>query len=173
MSMGGPGYQRRNAQAHARHGGCLRAGAACRLRGGLGRRRCRLLLDTASTNIGNWSLRPDAEHMEKAFLFGGSPRPAESTAAMLIRAGWGQVLTIFFPAPTIFLRPWPPRGKWRLKADPAQLVDKLENGTNHATNIKKWTDGARRSGAVDALAGFFQKRSFQLTSKESGCADRE
>ncbi|HWO29728.1 MAG TPA: hypothetical protein VNO32_13115, partial [Candidatus Acidoferrum sp.] len=48
-----------------------------------------------------------------------------------------------------------------LKADPAQLVDKLgERFEITRTNIKKWTVGSPIQAPLDALAGFFKERSF-------------
>src|SRR6266550_3618511 len=74
MSMGGPGYQ---AMTHrSTHGtvAAFGAGAAAGCAAGLGAQQMRLLLDYSAqqtSGIGAWSR--DAEHMEKAFLFGGMP----------------------------------------------------------------------------------------------------
>src|SRR6202043_2425231 len=96
MSMGGPGYQ---AMTHrSTHGtvATFAAGAAAGCAAGLGAQQMRLLLDYSAqqtSGIGAWSR--DAEHMEKAFLFGGKPAAGGVTAAMLIRSGWTGVDDVF------------------------------------------------------------------------------
>src|ERR1700738_4735700 len=74
MSMGGPGYQA--ATHRSTHGtvAAFGAGAAAGCAAGLSAEKMRLLLDYTAqqtSGIGAWSR--DAEHMEKAFLFGGKP----------------------------------------------------------------------------------------------------
>src|SRR6266700_3346107 len=115
MSMGGPGYQM--ATHRSTHGtvATFAAGAAAGCAAGLNAQQMRLLLDYSAqqtSGIGAWSR--DAEHMEKAFLFGGRPAAGGVIAGMLIRAGWTGVDDIFSGPDNFF----------------------------------------------DALAGFFQKRSF-------------
>jgi 2-methylcitrate dehydratase PrpD len=98
--------------------------------------------------------------MEKAFLFGGKPAAAAVTAAMLIRAGWTGVDDVF-SGPDNFFEALAPREGGTLKADPAILVEKLgERYEITRTNIKKWTAGSPIQAPLDALAGFFQQRSF-------------
>ena len=79
MCMGGPGYQA--ATHRSTHGtvATFGAGAAAGCAAGLRAQQMRLLLDYSAqqtSGIGAWSR--DAEHMEKAFLFGGKPQRAES-----------------------------------------------------------------------------------------------
>src|SRR5258708_2582862 len=128
---------------------------------GLNPSQMRFLLDSAAqhtSGIGAWSR--DAEHMEKAFLFGGKPAAAAVTAAMLIRSGWTGVDHIF-SGPDNFFEALAPREGGVLKADPAILVDKLgERYEITRTNIKKWTVGSPIQAPLDALARFFQQRSF-------------
>jgi 2-methylcitrate dehydratase PrpD len=161
MSMGGPGYQ--VATHRSTHGtvAAFGAGAAAGCAAGLGAPQMRLLLDYSAqqtSGIGAWSR--DAEHMEKAFLFGGKPAAGGVTAAMLIRAGWTGVDDIF-SGPDNFFEALAPRENGAVKADPTQLVDKLGERYEIArTNIKKWTVGSPIQAPLDALAGFFQKRSF-------------
>src|SRR5260221_296145 len=161
MSMGGPGYQA--ATHRSTHGtvAAFGAGAAAGCAAGLGAQEMRLLLDYSAqqtSGIGAWSR--DAEHMEKAFLFGGKPAAGGVTAAMLIRAGWTGVDDIF-SGPDNFFEALAPRENGEVKADPAQLVEKLgERYEITRTNIKKWTVGSPIQAPLDALAGFFQKRSF-------------
>jgi 2-methylcitrate dehydratase PrpD len=161
MSMGGPGYQ--VATHRSTHGtvAAFGAGAAAGCAAGLGAQQMRLLLDYSAqqtSGIGAWSR--DAEHMEKAFLFGGKPAAGGVTAAMLIRAGWTGVDDIF-SGPDNFFEALALRENGVVKADPTQLVEKLgERYEITRTNIKKWTVGSPIQAPLDALAGFFQQRSF-------------
>ena len=161
MSMGGPGYQA--ATHRSTHGtvAAFAAGAAAGCAAGLGAQQMRLLLDYSAqqtSGIGAWSR--DAEHMEKAFLFGGKPAAGGVTAAMLIRSGWTGVDDIF-SGPDNFFEALAPRENGVVKADPGQLVEKLgERYEITRTNIKKWTVGSPIQAPLDALAGFFQKRAF-------------
>jgi 2-methylcitrate dehydratase PrpD len=161
MSMGGPGYQA--ATHRSTHGtvAAFGAGAAAGCAAGLGAQQMRLLLDYSAqqtSGIGAWSR--DAEHMEKAFLFGGKPAAGGVTAAMLIRAGWTGVDDIF-SGPDNFFEALAPRENGVVKADPTQLVEKLGERYEIArTNIKKWTVGSPIQAPLDALAGFFKQRSF-------------
>jgi 2-methylcitrate dehydratase PrpD len=161
MSMGGPGYQA--ATHRSTHGtvAAFGAGAAAGCAAGLGAQQMRLLLDYSAqqtSGIGAWSR--DAEHMEKAFLFGGKPAAGGVTAAMLIRSGWTGVDDVF-SGPDNFFEAMAPRENGVVKADPTQLVEKLGERYEIArTNIKKWTVGSPIQAPLDALAGFFKKRSF-------------
>jgi 2-methylcitrate dehydratase PrpD len=161
MCMGGPAYQ---AYTHrSTHGtvAVFGAGAAAGCASALNARQMRFLLDYAAqqtSGIGAWAR--DAEHMEKAFLFAGKPAAGAVTAAMLIRSGWTGVEDIF-SGPDNFFEAYAPRENGMMKADPEQLVDKLgERFEITRTNIKKWTVGSPIQAPLDALVGFFQKRSF-------------
>src|SRR5437879_4421653 len=161
MSMGGPAYQA--ATHRSTHGtvAVFAAGAAAGCAAGLEAQQMRLLLDYSAqqtSGIGAWSR--DAEHMEKAFLFGGRPAAGGVIAGMLIRAGWTGVDDIF-SGPDNFFDALAPRENGVVKANPTQLVEKLgERYEITRTNIKKWTVGSPIQAPLDALAGFFQKRSF-------------
>lgn len=161
MSMGGPAYQA--ATHRSTHGtvAVFGAGAAAGCAAGLNAQQMRFLLDYTAqqvSGIGAWSR--DLEHMEKAFLFGGKPAAAGVTTAMLIRSGWTGVHDIF-SGPDSFFEAYSPRENGVMKADPSQLVDKLgERYEITRTNIKKWTVGSPIQAPLDALTGFFQKRSF-------------
>src|SRR5256884_4115294 len=128
---------------------------------GLRAQQMRLLLDYSAqqtSGIGAWSR--DAEHMEKAFLFGGKPAAGGVTAAMLVRAGWTGVDDIF-SGPDNFFEAYAPRENGVIKADPSMLVEKLgERYEITRTNIKKWTVGSPIQAPLDALEGFFKKRAF-------------
>src|SRR6202035_5238918 len=102
----------------------------------------------------------DAEHMEKAFLFAGKPAAGAVLAASLIQSGWSGVQDVF-SGPDNFFEALAPRENGAIKADPTVLVDKLGERYEIArTNIKKWTVGSPIQAPLDALAGFFKKRSF-------------
>jgi 2-methylcitrate dehydratase PrpD len=161
MSMGGPAYQ---ATTHrSTHGtvAMFGASAAAGCAAGLNAKQFRFLLDYSAqqvSGIGAWSR--DAEHMEKAFLFGGKPAAGGVTTAMLTRSGWTGVDDIF-SGPDNFFDAYAPRENGVPKADLAQLSDKLgERYEITRTNIKKWTVGSPIQAPLDALTGFFQKRSF-------------
>src|SRR5712664_1387353 len=161
MSMGGPGYQA--ATHRSTHGtvAAFGAGAAAGCAAGLSAEKMRLLLDYSAqqtSGIGAWSR--DAEHMEKAFLFGGKPAAGAVTAAMLVRAGWTGVDDIFSGSDNFF-EALAPRENGVVRADPTQLIEKLGERYEIArTNIKKWTVGSPIQAPLDALAGFFKQRSF-------------
>ncbi len=161
MSMGGPAYQTLTHRSTHGTAASFAAAAASGCLAGLNAMQMRFLLDYAAqqtSGIGAWSR--DAEHMEKAFLFGGKSAAAAVTAAMLIRSGWTGVDDIFSGADNFF-EALAPREGGVLKADPALLVEKLgERFEITRTNIKKWTVGSPIQAPLDALAGFFQQRSF-------------
>src|ERR1700704_3591381 len=161
MSMGGPGYQ---AMTHrSTHGtvAAFAAGAAAGCAASLDAQQMRFLLDYSAqqtSGIGAWSR--DLEHMEKAFLFAGKPAAGGVTAAMLIRSGWTGVDDIFSGSDNFF-EALAPRENGVVKADPAQLVEKLgERYEITRTNIKKWPVGSPIQAPLDALAGFFKQRKF-------------
>ena len=161
MSMGGPGYQA--ATHRSTHGtvAAFAAGAAAGCAVGLDAQQMRFLLDYSAqqtSGIGAWSR--DAEHMEKAFLFGGKPAAGGVTAAMLIRSGWTGVDDVF-SGPDNFFEALAPRDGGVINADPTQLAEKLgERYEITQTNIKKWSVGSPIQAPLDALAGFFTKHSF-------------
>src|SRR5260221_1594263 len=161
MSMGGPAYQ---ASTHrSTHGtvASFGAGAAAGCAASLSAEKMRLLLDYTAqqtSGIGAWSR--DAEHMEKAFLFGGKPAAGAVMAATLIQSGWSGVDDVF-SGPDNFFKALAPRENGVIKADPPALVDKLgERYEITRTNIKKWTVGSPIQAPLHALAGFFRQRSF-------------
>ena len=161
MSMGGPGYQ---ANTHRSTHGTVAgfaAGAAAGCAANLNARQMRFLLDYTAqqtSGIGAWSR--DAEHMEKAFLFGGKPAAAAITTATLIRSGWTGVDDIFSGSDNFF-DAYAPRENGVMKADPSQLIEKLGERYEIArTNIKKWTVGSPIQAPLDAMVIFFQKKSF-------------
>jgi 2-methylcitrate dehydratase PrpD len=161
MSMGGPGYQAATHRSTHGTAAAFGAGAAAGCAAGLSAEKMRLLLDYSAqqtSGIGAWSR--DAEHMEKAFLFGGRPAAGGVMAATLIRSGWSGVEDIF-SGPDNFFEALAPRENGVVKADPAILVEKLgERYEITRTNIKKWTVGSPIQAPLDALVNFFKQRSF-------------
>src|SRR6202022_431405 len=161
MSMGGPGYQA--ATHRSTHGtvATFASGAAAGCAASLNPQQMRFLLDYTAqqtSGIGAWSR--DAEHMEKAFLFGGKPAAGAVLAATLIQAGWSGV-DVVFSGPDNFFEALAPRENGAIKADPTALVDKLGERYEIArTNIKKWTVGSPIQAPLDALVAFFKQRSF-------------
>jgi 2-methylcitrate dehydratase PrpD len=161
MSMGGPGYQA--ATHRSTHGtvASFAAGAAAGCAAALNPQQMRYLLDYSAqqtSGIGAWSR--DAEHMEKAFLFGGKPAAGGVTAAMMIHAGWTGVDDVF-SGPDNFFEALAPRENGAIKADPSQLVEKLGERYEIArTNIKKWTVGSPIQAPLDAMVLFFKQRQF-------------
>ena len=161
MSMGGPAYQ--TATHRSTHGtvATFAAGAAAGCAMSLNAQQMRLLLDYSAqqtSGIGAWTR--DTEHMEKAFLFGGKPAAGAVTAAFLVQSGWTGVDDVF-TGPDNFFEALAPRENGAIKADPSMLVEKLgERYEITRTNIKKWTVGSPIQAPLDALEGFFKKRSF-------------
>jgi 2-methylcitrate dehydratase PrpD len=161
MSMGGPAYQALTHRSTHGTAAAFGAGAAAGCAASLNAEKMRLLLDYTAqqtSGIGAWSR--DAEHMEKAFLFGGKPAAGAVMAATLIQSGWSGVSDVF-SGPDNFFEAFAPRENGAIKADPAALVDKLgERYEVTRTNIKKWTVGSPIQAPLDALAGFFKQRTF-------------
>jgi 2-methylcitrate dehydratase PrpD len=161
MSMGGPAYQ--TATHRSTHGtvATFAAAAAAGCAAGLNAKQFRYLLDYAAqqtSGIGAWAR--DMEHMEKAFLFGGKPAAGGVATSTLIRSGWTGVDDVFSGSDNFF-EAYAARENSVLKADPSQLTKGLgERYEITRTNIKKWTVGSPIQAPLDALAGFFQKRSF-------------
>jgi 2-methylcitrate dehydratase PrpD len=161
MSMGGPAYQALTHRSTHGTAAAFGSGAAAGCAASLDAEKMRLLLDYTAqqtSGIGAWSR--DAEHMEKAFLFGGKPAAGAVLAATLIRSGWSGVADVF-SGPDNFFEAFAPRENGVIKADPAALAEKLgERYEITRTNIKKWTVGSPIQAPLDALAGFFKQRSF-------------
>jgi 2-methylcitrate dehydratase PrpD len=161
MCMGGPAYEA--ATHRSTHGtvAVFGAGAAAACAAGFDAQQCRFQLDYSSQQVSGFGVwKRDDVHMEKGFLFGGKPAAGAVTAAMLVRSGFTGVDDVF-SGPENFFVAFAPQENGVLKADPAQLVDKLGERYEIArTNIKKWTVGSPIQAPLDALAGFFKQRSF-------------
>jgi len=87
----------------------------------------------------------DAEHVEKAFDFGGMPARNGVTAATMVAAGFTGVDDVF-SGERNFFEAYAPR------PDPEQLTEQLGKRFEiMGTNIKKWSVGSPAQSALDAL----------------------
>lgn len=92
----------------------------------------------------------DADHIEKAFDFGGMPARNGMAAASMVAAGFTGIDDIF-SGERNFLQ------AYAAAPDPAKLSEAL--GANFeimATNIKKWSAGSPAQSAIDALLHLMQ-----------------
>jgi 2-methylcitrate dehydratase PrpD len=161
MSLGGPSYQTLTHRSNHGTAGIFCAAAAAGCAAGLAAREMRFLLDyTAQQSAGFGAWGRDAEHFEKAFVFGGKSAAGGVTAALLVRAGWTGVDDVFSGADNFF-EAFAPRENGVMKADPARLVEGLgERYEVTRTNIKKWSVGSPIQAPLDALDIFFKQRAF-------------
>src|SRR6266403_306878 len=155
MTLGGQEYRVETHRATHSIAGNFGAAAAAGCAANLNAQQMRWLLDYASqeaSGIAAW--QRDTEHIEKGFVFAGGPARNGVTAALLVQSGWTGVDDVFSGADNFFLANQHP-------ADPVEMIEKLGERYEIArTNIKKWTVGSPIQAPLDALAGFFQKRSF-------------
>src|SRR5207245_3713073 len=115
----------------------------------------------------------DSVCIEIAFHFGGKPSAGCVSAAMLIRSGCTCVYYVFSGSDNFF-EAYAPRENGVVKADPSQLINGLgERYEITRTNIKKWTVGSPIQAPLDALAGFFRKRSFTADEEIGRASCRE
>jgi 2-methylcitrate dehydratase PrpD len=92
----------------------------------------------------------DADHIEKAFDFGGMPARNGMTAAAMVAAGFTGIDDIF-SGERNFLQ------AYAVEADPAKLGEAL--GARFEilhTNIKKWSAGSPAQSAIDAVLYLMQ-----------------
>jgi len=132
-------------------GGTFGAGAAAAALLGLDARQARHLLSyCAQQASGVGSSVRDAEHVEKAFDFGGMPARNGVAAATMVAAGFTGVDDVF-SGERNFLQ------AYAMEPDAAALADGL--GTRFeilGTNIKKWSAGSPAQSAIDALLHLMQ-----------------
>jgi 2-methylcitrate dehydratase PrpD len=87
----------------------------------------------------------DADHIEKAFDFGGMPARNGVTAAAMVAAGFTGVDDVFSGERNFFQA-------YAAKPDPDKLADGLGRRFEiMGTNIKKWSAGSPAQSAIDAL----------------------
>lgn len=162
MALGGPRYQ---ALTHrSTHGTagmfCAAAAAGCAAR--LDARQMRFVLDYAAqqaAGIGAWGR--DADHMEKAFVFGGKSAAGGVTAGLLVHAGWTGVDDVFSGGDNFF-DAMAARQDGAILATPETLADALGRRYEIVrTNIKKWSVGSPIQATLDALELFFTRVTFR------------
>jgi 2-methylcitrate dehydratase PrpD len=141
------------AAAHSTHsiGGTFGAGAAAAALLGLKADAVRHLLSLCAQQASGVGCHVrDAEHVEKAFDFGGMPARNGVTAATMAAAGFTGVDDVFSGERSFF-------DAYALRAEPEQLSAGL--GRHFAimtTNIKKWPVGSPAQAALDALAALIE-----------------
>ena len=156
MSLGGPKYQAATHRSTHATSGVFCAAAAAGYLAALDERGMRFLLDYASQQVAGYGVwGRDAEHVEKAFVFGGYPASAGVRAALLVRDGWTGVDDVFSGADNFFEAFAPPGCRPELLAD--GLGERYEI---QRTNIKKWSVGSPIQATLDALELFRKKRPF-------------
>jgi 2-methylcitrate dehydratase PrpD len=100
---------------------------------------------TAQQSSGLSAWNRDADHIQKAFLFGGMNARSGVTSALIVKSGWTGVDDIFSGKDNFFQA-------YNPNADPSGLIDKLGERYEVArTNIKKWPVGSPIQAALDAL----------------------
>jgi 2-methylcitrate dehydratase PrpD len=127
-------------------GGTFGAGAAAAALLGFDALEARHLLSyCAQQASGVGSSVRDADHIEKAFDFGGMPARNGVTAATMVAAGFTGVDDVF-SGERNFLQ------AYAVKPDPRKLADGLGRHFEIlSTNIKKWSAGSPAQAAIDAL----------------------
>jgi 2-methylcitrate dehydratase PrpD len=133
-------------------GGTFGAGAAAGALLGLDERQARHLLSLCAQQASGVACNVrDAEHVEKAFDFGGMPARNGVTAATLVAAGATGVDDVF-SGERNFLQAYGPQ------PDPAQLAAELgQRFELVGTNIKKWPVGSPAQAALDALTVLIER----------------
>jgi 2-methylcitrate dehydratase PrpD len=132
-------------------GGTFGAGAAAGALLGLDALQARHLLSyCAQQASGVGSSVRDADHIEKAFDFGGMPARNGMTAAAMVAAGFTGVDDVF-SGERNFLQ------AYAAEPDPEQLAQGLgERFEIFGTNIKKWSAGSPAQSAIDATLHLMQ-----------------
>jgi 2-methylcitrate dehydratase PrpD len=127
-------------------GGTFGAGAAAAALLGVDALQARHLLSyCAQQASGVGSSVRDADHIEKAFDFGGMPARNGVTAATMVAAGFTGVDDVFSGERNFFQA-------YAAKPDPPKLAQGLgERFEILGTNIKKWSAGSPAQSAIDAL----------------------
>jgi 2-methylcitrate dehydratase PrpD len=120
---------------------------------GFGPQQMRWLLDyTAQQASGIASWQRDADHIEKAFVFGGMPARNGITAVELVHVGGTGVDDVLSGADNFLLANAP-------NSDPAMLIDKLgERYEVMRSNFKKWCVGSPIQAPLDALEKILRRR---------------
>jgi 2-methylcitrate dehydratase PrpD len=132
-------------------GGTFGAGAAAAALLGVDATQARHLLSyCAQQASGVGSSVRDADHIEKAFDFGGMPARNGVTAATMVAAGFTGVDDVF-SGERNFLQ------AYAVEPDPGRLAHGLgQEFEILGTNIKKWSAGSPAQSAIDALLHLMQ-----------------
>ena len=127
-------------------GGTFGAGAAAAALLGLDALQARHLLSyCAQQASGVGASVRDADHIEKAFDFGGMPARNGVAAATMVAAGFTGVDDVFSGERNFFQA-------YGAEPDPTKLADGLgQRFEILGTNIKKWSAGSPAQSAIDAL----------------------
>jgi 2-methylcitrate dehydratase PrpD len=131
------------------------AGAAAACAAGLNAQQMRWVLDYSAqqaSGIAAW--QRDAQHIEKALVFGGFAARDALSSALLLHDGATGVEDVFSGSDNFFQA-------FKASANPEGLVDKLgERYEITRTNIKKWTVGSPIQAPLDALEVILQQHPF-------------
>jgi 2-methylcitrate dehydratase PrpD len=132
-------------------GGVFGAGAAAGALLGLDAAQVRHLLSYCAQQASGIGCNVrDADHIEKAFDFGGMPARNGVAAATMVAHGFTGVDDVF-AGERNFLEAYAP------EPDPARLAEGLgERFEIMSTNIKKWSVGSPAQSALDALSNLME-----------------
>ncbi len=130
------------------------AAAACAA--GLNAQQMRFVFSFAAqqaSGLASW--QRDADHIEKAFDFGGMPARNGVTAALLVQAGATGVEDVLSGADNFF-------EAFRPLDKPEMLIEKLgERYEVTRTNIKKWSVGSPIQAVLDAMENLLKRNPFE------------
>jgi 2-methylcitrate dehydratase PrpD len=147
------------AASHATHsiGGTFGAGAAAGALLGLNAAQVRHLLSYCAQQASGVACNVrDAEHIEKAFDFGGMPARNGVAAATMVAAGFTGVDDVF-SGERNFL------DAYSARPEPSRLAEALGDRFEiMATNIKKWSVGSPAQAALDALTQLMEGAAFGI-----------
>jgi len=162
MVLGGLPFQIKTHHSAHSIAGTFGAAAAAACAAGLSAQQMRWVLSYAAqqaSGVAAW--QRDADHIEKALVFGGFPARNGVSAVLIIQLGGTGVADIF-TGDDNFLLAYAPG------ADPGALVDKLgERFEVTRTNIKKWTVGSPIQAPLDALDLLHKRRPFTADEVQS------
>ena len=143
------------------YGPTFGAAAAAGLLVGLNERQARYLLSYAAqqaSGISCWMR--DADHIEKAFDFGGMPARNGVTAATMVAQGFTGVDDVFAGERNFFVAHGRP-------ANPEEMVRGLgEDYEILRTNIKRWSVGSPIQAPLDSLSELIRKNALKADQVE-------
>jgi len=171
MTVGVPGFETATHMSTHALASLFGAAAASAAAASLDVQQMRWVLDYAAQQAsGTKAWQRDADHIQKAFVFGGVGARGGVTATELVQLGATGVDDVL-SGPDNFLSVTAPT------ADPNILVDALgQRYEVMRTNIKKWSVGSPIQAPLDALQLLFSQQSFdadQVTEVTVRCATSE